>query len=110
MPGRHPRDGRALEILGHFNPSANPPTFSLNKGRLEYWLSQGAQMTEAVKKLAEGKYEFRPYQPKPPETTEEVKETKTIEAAEEETPKPKEKKEGKAEESKEAAKGNERTA
>lgn len=64
MPAKHPRDGRALEILGHFNPSANPPTFSLNKERLKYWIRQGAQMTEAVKKLAEGKYEFKPYRPK----------------------------------------------
>lgn len=70
IPGRYPRDGRALEILGHFNPSANPPTFSLDKGRLEYWLSQGAQMTEAVKKLAEGKYEFKPYRPKAKEEEE----------------------------------------
>ena len=110
VPGKYPRDGRALEILGHFNPSANPPTFSLDKGRLEYWLSQGAQMTEAVKKLAEGKYEFKPYRPKPPETAEGVKETKTVEAAAEGTPKPEEKEEGKTEESKEATKGDEKTA
>lgn len=71
MPEKHPRDGRALEVLGHFNPSVKPPTFSLDKERLNYWLGQGAQMTEAVKKLAEGKYEFKPYRPK--ERTEEGK-------------------------------------
>lgn len=61
MPGRYPRDGKALEILGYFNPSTKPPAFSLNKKRLEYWLSQGAQMTEAVEKLVKGKYELKPY-------------------------------------------------
>lgn len=64
VPGKHPRDGKALEVLGHFNPSSHPPNFSLDKERLKYWIDHGAQMTEAVRKLAEGKYEFKPYQPK----------------------------------------------
>lgn len=92
MPEKHPRDGRALEVLGYFNPSVKPPTFSLDKERLKYWLSQGAQMTEAVKKLAEGKYEFKPYRPKPPETPEEEKEASSQ--------KPKASSEGKTEEGK----------
>lgn len=64
MPEKYSRDGRALEVLGYFNPSIKPPTFSVNKERLKYWLSQGAQMTEAVRKLSEGKYKFKAYRPK----------------------------------------------
>lgn len=80
VPGKHPRDGKALEVLGHFNPSVRPPTFSLDKKRLEYWLACGAQMTEAVKKLAAGKYKFKPYQPKVAKAT---KATKVVEEKEE---------------------------
>ena len=64
IPGGRPRDGRALETLGHFNPSVNPPTFSLDRERLEYWVKRGAQMSEAVERLAAGKYEFKPYRPR----------------------------------------------
>jgi len=72
---RSKRDGRALEILGHYNPSMNPPSrrgekrraeaepsFAVKKERLEYWQSVGAQMTEAVEKLLKGEYEYKKYQ------------------------------------------------
>ncbi len=63
-PESRPRDGRALEVLGHFNPSTNPPALSLDRKRLQYWLERGAQMTDAVEQLARGKYEFKPYRHK----------------------------------------------
>lgn len=68
IPEEKPRDGEAVEILGHFNPSVKPPTLSLDKERLKHWLGKGAQMTEAVKNLVEGKYKFKPYIPKKAET------------------------------------------
>lgn len=58
------RNGKNIEIIGHYNPSVNPPTFSYKKDRYEYWLSVGAQPTDAVKKLIAGKYEFKKYEPK----------------------------------------------
>lgn len=64
IDSRHPQGGRALEILGHYNPSQNPPSFSINKERIDHWQSVGAQMTEAVEKLLEGKYEYKKYKPK----------------------------------------------
>lgn len=64
VASRSPRDGRPLEILGHYNPSMTPPSFEVSKERLEYWQSVGAQMTEAVEKLLEGKYEYKKYEPK----------------------------------------------
>lgn len=47
------RSGRFLEILGHYDPTTNPSTISIDKERFDYWLSVGAQPTQAVKELAE---------------------------------------------------------
>lgn len=57
-----PRDGRPLEILGHYNPSGTPPSFAVKKDRVEYWQSVGAQMSEAVEKLLKGEYEYKKYE------------------------------------------------
>ncbi len=48
---RAPRDGRFIEILGFYNPRTNPPTFRVNEERARYWLSQGAQPSEAVARI-----------------------------------------------------------
>lgn len=48
---RSPRDGRFIEILGHYNPRTNPVTLKVQEDRVLYWLSVGAQPTDPVKKL-----------------------------------------------------------
>lgn len=53
IDSRARRDGRAIENLGFYDPKTKPETIKINRERLDYWLSQGAQMTEVVKKLAE---------------------------------------------------------
>ena len=45
------RDGSHLELLGHYNPAANPATFSINQEKLEKWLKKGAQMSDTVRSL-----------------------------------------------------------
>jgi small subunit ribosomal protein S16 len=40
--------GRVLETLGYYNPSYDPPSFSLDESRLTFWVSSGAQMSPAV--------------------------------------------------------------
>lgn len=45
------RDGRALEVLGHYNPRTQPETIELNEVRVYHWLSVGAQPSESVDKL-----------------------------------------------------------
>ena len=45
------RDGKAIEIVGYYNPLVKPPKISVKKERIEYWTSVGAQITPAVKKL-----------------------------------------------------------
>lgn len=46
-----PRDGRFLEVVGHYNPRTEPSTIVLKDDRVFYWLSVGAQPTEAVDRL-----------------------------------------------------------
>ena len=45
------RDGRFLEILGHYNPRTEPSTITLQEDRIFYWLSVGAQPSESVARL-----------------------------------------------------------
>ena len=48
---RTPRDGRFIEIIGHYNPREEPVTLKVAEDRALYWLSVGAQPTDTVKKL-----------------------------------------------------------
>lgn len=50
---RAKRDGRHIERLGYFNPLAEDgdARLRLDMERLEYWLGQGAQMTDRVRSL-----------------------------------------------------------
>ena len=46
-----PRDGRFIENLGHFNARTEPETLMIDQVRADYWLSVGAQPSEAVARL-----------------------------------------------------------
>lgn len=52
---RSPRDGRFLENIGHYNPRTDPPTMEIDEERARYWLSQGAQPSDAVARVLEKK-------------------------------------------------------
>ena len=45
------RDGRYVERIGWFNPLTDPETYVIEEERALYWLSVGAQPTEAVARL-----------------------------------------------------------
>jgi len=45
---RNARNGKPIEILGQYNPRTRPSTEILDEGRVLYWLSVGAQPSEAV--------------------------------------------------------------
>lgn len=47
----HPRDGRFLEELGHYNPRTNPSTIVLDEARVYHWLKNGAQPSDSVAQL-----------------------------------------------------------
>lgn len=46
---RNPRDGKYIECVGYYNPKNE--LLEINKERISYWLSCGAQPTEIVKRL-----------------------------------------------------------
>lgn len=46
---RRSRDGKYLEAVGYYNPKSKHLT--LNKERVDYWLSKGAQATDTTKRL-----------------------------------------------------------
>jgi len=48
---RSPRDGRFIEILGSYEPRAEPSRVVLDHERINRWLAQGAQPTETVARL-----------------------------------------------------------
>lgn len=48
---RNARDGRFIELLGTYDPNTDPPTISVKKDRIEYWLSQGAQPSDTMRGL-----------------------------------------------------------
>ena len=49
IEGEKARDGRFVEILGHYNPRRHPPELVLDRERAAHWLSRGAQPSETVK-------------------------------------------------------------
>ena len=46
-----PRDGRFLEIVGTYNPLADPAEVSFKGDRVKYWMDQGAIPTNTEKNL-----------------------------------------------------------
>jgi len=46
-----PRDGRFIEILGHYNPRSEPFTLEIDEDRIYHWMSVGAQPSESLVKL-----------------------------------------------------------
>ena len=52
---RSPRDGRFIEVLGHYNPQTDPSTIELDEQRVRSWIEKGAQPTGTVKKLMKAK-------------------------------------------------------
>jgi small subunit ribosomal protein S16 len=48
---RAPRDGRFIEVIGHYNPLTEPPTLHIEKDKAAAWLKKGAQPSNTVKHL-----------------------------------------------------------
>jgi small subunit ribosomal protein S16 len=48
---RSPRDGRVIEIVGHYNAQTQPSTIVLDEEKVRGWLDKGAQPSETVRKL-----------------------------------------------------------
>jgi small subunit ribosomal protein S16 len=48
---RSPRDGKFIEIIGHYNPLTDPATISIDREKALKWLKYGAQPTDTVRSL-----------------------------------------------------------
>lgn len=51
IDSRKKRDGRVLEVLGHYHPTESAPNATIDMEKVNVWISNGAQMTDTVKSL-----------------------------------------------------------
>jgi small subunit ribosomal protein S16 len=63
-----PRDGRYIEQVGTYDPSPNPARVTVQKEKLDKWLSRGARPTDTVATVLKraGFSTARPSAPTPP--------------------------------------------
>jgi small subunit ribosomal protein S16 len=52
---RSPRDGRFIEIIGRYNPQADPSIIEIDETKVRDWMSKGAQPSESVQRLLKAK-------------------------------------------------------
>lgn len=92
---RTPRDGRFIELLGYYDPRAEPRVIKIDEERAIFWLKRGAQPTDTAAALLKkegilGKYQAQktgqPVAEVVPEVVEEKKPRKRKVAAEAEAP------------------------
>lgn len=48
---RSPRDGKFIEIIGHYNPVRQPKELVVKQERARYWIGVGAQPSDTVVRL-----------------------------------------------------------
>ncbi len=48
---RAARDGRFIEIIGHYNPLSRPPVIKIELDKAQAWIKKGAQPSNTVKNL-----------------------------------------------------------
>ena len=48
---RAARDSSFVEILGHYNPRTRPALVDVQRERVDYWISKGAQPSDSVRTL-----------------------------------------------------------
>ena len=48
---RNPRDGRAIETIGHYNPRTEPVEIVVDADKAKEWMAKGAQPSDTVRRL-----------------------------------------------------------
>jgi small subunit ribosomal protein S16 len=46
-----PRNGRFVEIVGTYDPQKKPACVDVDRDRVQYWISKGAQPSDTVRSL-----------------------------------------------------------
>jgi small subunit ribosomal protein S16 len=49
------RDGRFIEVLGHYDPRKNPAVVKIDAERAKHWLGKGARASDTVRSLLKRK-------------------------------------------------------
>jgi small subunit ribosomal protein S16 len=50
---RSAREGRFVELLGHYNPRTKPETVAIDRERLAYWVKAGAHLSDTVRTIVD---------------------------------------------------------
>lgn len=45
------RDGRFVEVLGHYDPRKSPAVVKIDAERADYWIGKGARPSDTVRSL-----------------------------------------------------------
>lgn len=83
-PSRTPRDGRFIEIVGHYDPHHEPAKVVVDEERIFHWLSVGAQPSDSVHRLLKSQGVLARYEQskgKPAEAETEADQTPEAESA-----------------------------
>jgi small subunit ribosomal protein S16 len=48
---RKARDGKIIEKLGYYDPKSGQEAASVDRDRANYWLSEGAQMSDTIRSI-----------------------------------------------------------
>jgi len=51
IDGRTRRDGRALDLLGYYDPESDPVAVKIDSEKAKLWLRQGALPSESARQL-----------------------------------------------------------
>ena len=54
------RDGRFVEVLGHYDPRHEPVQVKIDLERADYWIGHGAQPSDTVRSLIKGQRKAAP--------------------------------------------------
>jgi small subunit ribosomal protein S16 len=46
-----PRNGRFIEVVGHYDPAQGTKKAQINKEKVNLWMNRGAQPTEVVRQI-----------------------------------------------------------
>jgi small subunit ribosomal protein S16 len=53
IDSKRPRESKAKDYVGSYNPLTEPPEISINLDKAKFWLGQGAKASPTVKSLLE---------------------------------------------------------
>lgn len=62
---RSARDGRFVEVIGHYNPRTTPESVEIDRERYAHWIQAGARPSDTVRTLVDR-------MPEPPPPAEET--------------------------------------